>query len=129
MWMLDTRIPQETRISVEEAVKKAYDFLSLLKISSMNDTYYEIKDNSVLINFAFGDGGVLYYPDLVKVKVALDTGEILGVESHGYIMNHKVRQNGNFKFSDAEVLAAISPKINADSLKRCLIPTDGSRRV
>ena len=129
LWMLDTRIPQETRISVEEAVKKAYDFLSLLKISSMNDTYYEIKDNSVLINFAFGDGGVLYYPDLVKVKVALDTGEILGVESHGYIMNHKVRQNGNFKFSDAEVLAAISPKINADSLKRCLIPTDGGGEI
>lgn len=129
LWMLDTRIPQETRISVEEAVKKAYDFLSLLKISSMNDTYYEIKDNSVLINFAFGDGGILYYPDLVKVKVALDTGEILGVESHGYIMNHKVRQSGSFKFSDAEVLAAISPKINADSLKRCLIPTDGGGEI
>lgn len=33
------------------------------------------------------------YPDLIKVKIALDDGDILGMEATGYLNNHTQRSN------------------------------------
>ena len=45
------------------------------------------------INYAAVQEGVLLYPDLIKVKIAMDTGEVCSVECTGYIFNHTKRSN------------------------------------
>lgn len=42
----------------------------------MVESYHLTENNIMTINFAYQDGGALCYPDLVKVGVALDNGEI-----------------------------------------------------
>ena len=42
-----------------------------------------------MIPFVPVKGGVRIYPDLVKVSVALDNGEIVGFEAMGYLMAHQ----------------------------------------
>ena len=39
------------------------------------------------------------YPDLIKVKVALDNGEVLGMETTGYLNNHTQRDTSKVKIS------------------------------
>ena len=39
------------------------------------------------------------YPDLIKVKVALDNGEILGVETTGYLNCHEQRDTSKVKIT------------------------------
>jgi len=57
----------------------------------MVDTYYLKEDNTAIINYAYKQGDVVVYPDLIKVKIALDNGEVIGFESKGYLSNHTER--------------------------------------
>ncbi len=51
----------------------------------MKETYYIKQDGIVTINYAYMQNNVIMYPDLIKLKVALDNGEILGIETTGYL--------------------------------------------
>lgn len=53
------------------------------------DPSYSIQQGGILtVHFASRQDGVYCYPDLVKVGVALDTGDVVSFESEGYLMNH-----------------------------------------
>ena len=122
-WYLCDRAAGYSAVSAEEAKDTARKYTELLGIADLRDTYYEIQNGIALINFAAADGDVILYPDLIKVRVALDTGEVIGAELGGYIMNHKARQLPPFSHTDAGVLEKISPKATASSINKCLIPT------
>jgi len=47
----------------------------------MVDTYYLKEDNTAIINYAYKQGDVVVYPDLIKVKIALDNGEVIGLRA------------------------------------------------
>lgn len=123
--ILDNRQPSESNITIDEAKKNAYSFLARYDFGKMQDTYYEIENGIAVINFAFCKGDVICYSDLVKVKVSLDNGEILGLECSGYISNHKERILPSFSHSDEEIKNKISPKAEALKISKCQIPTEG----
>ena len=128
-WYLCDRAAEFTNLSADDAKNAARSYIALLGLSDMRDTYYEIQNGIALINFAAADGDVILYPDLVKVRVALDTGEVIGSELHGYIMNHKARQIPAFSHTEAEIYEKISPKVSVSSINKCLIPTEGGGEV
>jgi germination protein YpeB len=61
----------------------------------MQETYYSKQQGIATINYAYTQyvegQEVTMYPDLIKVKVALDNGEILGMETSGYLNSHEER--------------------------------------
>ena len=63
-------------IQQEEANNIGKEFLAKHGFENMKETYYLKQDGIVTINYAYNQDGVVMYPDLVKVKVALDNGEI-----------------------------------------------------
>lgn len=71
----------EEKISDEEAINIGKNFLSEKGYTNMQETYYLKQDGNVVVNYAYNQNGVKVYPDLIKVKIALDNGEILGVET------------------------------------------------
>ena len=58
----------------------------------VKETYYLKQEGVVTINYAYTQEGITIYPDLIKVKIALDNGEVLGMETTGYLYNHIVRK-------------------------------------
>ena len=65
------------------------------------------------VNLAPIENGVIYYPDLVKVKVDLVSGVVIGMDAKNYIYNHIERDaystknsivNGEDKLNDALVV-------------------------
>ena len=68
-------------ISQEEANQKGKDFLTSKGFPNMKETYFLKQEGIVTINYAYMQDNVIMYPDLIKVKVALDNGEILGIET------------------------------------------------
>ncbi len=124
-FILDSRIPSAPTLTMEDAKKNAYSFLSRYPFGKMQDTYYEIENGNAVINFAFCQGDVICYSDLVKVKVSLDTGEIAGLECGGYISNHKERTLPSFSHSEEEIKNKISPRAEALKIQKCIIPTMG----
>lgn len=71
----------EEKISDQEAIEIGKKFLTEKGYDNMKETYYLKQDGNVIINYAYTQDGVKIYPDLIKLKIALDNGEILGMES------------------------------------------------
>ena len=53
---------------------------------------FKTRWNRKPINYAYVQNNVVIYSDLIKVKIALDNGEVLGIESTGYLNNHTTRE-------------------------------------
>ena len=78
-------------ITQEKANELGKQFLESREIKNMKETYYIKQDGIVTINYAYMQNNVIMYPDLIKLKVALDNGEILGIETTGYLNSHEER--------------------------------------
>ena len=129
VYFLDTREVNEENLSIEEASSVAKNFLQENGFSSLKQSYYDKNNSIATINFAYEQSGIICYSDLIKVKVALDNGEILGMEAHGYIMNHKHRDFAQIKLSVSDAHSLINPHLNIDSYQTALIPKDSQREV
>ncbi len=122
--MLDNRSVPSKNIDIEEAKGRANQFLQSIGISSMRDSYFELRENIATINFAFYEADILYYPDLVKVLVAMDNGEILGMEAGGYAANHTVRHFPAPRLSREEAQKRLSPSLFVEGAQLAVIPRD-----
>ena len=110
-------------ITQEEANNKALEFLNSRGFPNMEETYYLKQDGIVTINYAYKQDNVIMYPDLIKVKVALDNGEILGVETTGYLNNHTERNLDNIKITEEEARKDLNPDLEITSSRLAVIPT------
>jgi len=90
----------------------------------MKETYFIKQGNVVTVNYAYNDNGVIVYPDLIKVKIALDNGEILGIETTGYLNSHKEREVTEPQITLEEAKAKINDKLEIMSENMAIIPTE-----
>ena len=111
-------------MSEEEAVAKAKEFLVSREIENMKETYYIKEGGMLTINFAYEQNGVIIYPDLIKIKIALDNGQIMGMETSGYLNSHYVRNIENPKITLEEAKKTLNKKLEVESEKLAIIPTE-----
>lgn len=123
------RTPQSAILPAEKAIEMAQQHLAKLGYHNLKPSYYEIGGNVLTANFAAEQYGVTLYPDLIKVNVALDNGEILSVDARGYLMNHADRGRLLPKISEAEARKSLSPLLTVKETDLCLIPSDGLSEI
>ena len=126
--MIANRDVQREVISMDEAKEYAVNYINQLGIYDVKDTYYLKADNMATISFAGVQDGVIIYSDLIKVKVALDNGQILAYEANGYVYNHKERNITPLK-SIEEARQKLYKDLNIESERLCIIPTDTKDEV
>ena len=126
---LDSKNFGEENLNIEEATQKASQFLQQNGFYSMQSSYYEKSGSIATINFAYVQDNVTCYSDLVKVRVALDTGDIVGMESKGYLMNHCERELSMPKLTMEEAKSKISTGLEVSGTKLALVPKDSMREV
>lgn len=114
----------EEKINYDEANQKAKDFLNKQGFNNMKETYYLNESGIVTINYAYLQNDVIMYPDLIKVKVALDNGEILGIETNGYLNNHTTRNISKKLISIEEAKKHLNKNLNIESECLAIIPTE-----
>ena len=114
----------EQKLTEANAVSKGKEYLANKGFPNMQETYYMKQDGFITINYAYKQGNVLIYADLIKVKVALDNGEIIGLETSGYLNNHHERNIPDRKISldDARKQITANAKITSEGL--AMIPTE-----
>lgn len=89
----------------------------------MKSTYYLVQGGIATINYAFTQDEVIIYPDLIKVKVALDNGEIIGLETTGYLNNHVERTIEEISISEDEARNVLNKNLVITSSNLSIIPT------
>lgn len=108
-----------------EDVAKAY--LDNLGYGSMESVWTYNNNSTVYINFAFVKDGIIYYPDLIKVKVSAQTGEVIGVESMNYLYNHTERKVVQDNSGENKIV--VSPNLDVKDTAYCVIPTDWNKEI
>lgn len=111
-------------ISQEQANEIGQKFLETRGITSMKPTYYLKQNGVVTINYAYTQDNVTVYPDLIKLKVALDDGEIMGMETSGYLNSHTQRTFVTPKISQDEARSKINQNLEITSEGLAMIPTE-----
>lgn len=123
--MTNSRTVGDTKLDYNAASQKARAFLNSRGIQNMKESYYIILDGVCLINYAFVQDGIICYPDLVKVGIALDNGEVVRFQSTGYIMNHTKRTLAA-KLTVQQAQKNVSPNLTVKQARLAVIPTSGN---
>ena len=120
---------QEEKLSQDEANEIGQKFLESIGIPNMKATYYLKEGGAVTINYAYVQDDVTIYADLIKLKVALDNGEILGIETTGYLNNHTERNIEEPTITMDEAKDSLNQKLEITSSGLAIIPTEWKTEV
>lgn len=129
VYMRKNRIVGDNSYSYEQALVKARRFLEDMNFLNMVDTYYFTDEGVCVINFAYLDGQTICYTDLIKVGVAMDTGEIMLFETSGYLTNHTERAFQVPPHTEEEALERVNKELEVRETAMTLIPTSSGGEV
>ena len=127
--MLSSRPVGEAALSRKEGVEQAAAFLEEHGYRDMAPSYFLEGDGILTVHFAPVLDGVYCYPDLVKVGVALDNGDVVSFEAHGYLMKHGAREPAAPAVSADQAAERVDSSLTILSRQLALIPTGGEYEV
>lgn len=121
-------------ISQERADEIGKDFLDKHGYSNMKETYYLKQNGIVTINYAYSQTTangeqVVIYPDLIKLKIALDDGSVLGIETSGYLNSHYERTIQENIISKEKAKEVLNKDLQIESENLAIIPTEWQTEV
>lgn len=110
-WMLGTRDVNRTSVDLPQCQKNAVNFLKTKGFSDMKVVASETYDNIATLTCAPERGGAIYYPELVKVQVAQDNGNILGCDFIPYLTFHDPKAKGTPKpaYGETKIRGELNP--------------------
>lgn len=122
VWMNNARTVKSKKINKTDATKKAKNFLASKGLKNMESNYSQTHNNIMTINFAQKIGDVTVYPDLIKVKVALDSGEIVGYDALHFLKEHHPRKIEKPKLTSEQARKSVKQKFEITSTRLAIIP-------
>lgn len=122
MQLLNSRVVGKAAIDLTRARDLGQEYLTAHGFASMVPTYGQAEDGTATIAYAYQEAGVTIYPDQVKVKVALDNGEILAVDARQYLMSHHPRSLGRPTVMLEQAEAKIRPELSVQRTQLTLVP-------
>ena len=129
VYMRKSRKVGDHNLSYDKMLSKAKKYLADSGFENMVDTYFFTDSGVCVINFAYLDGQTICYTDLIKVGVAVDTGEIMLIETGGYLTNHTLRAFESIETASQDAAAEISRLLTIEKTSIALIPTSGGGEV
>lgn len=115
-------------ITEEKANEIGKQFLSSRGFEKMKETYYLKQEGILTINYAYHQSyentEITMYADLIKLKIALDNGEILGIETTGYLNSHYEREISEVKISKEQAKEKLNKDLDIKSEGFAMIPTE-----
>ena len=129
VYMRKSRTIGDHNLSYPQILNKAKSCMDNLGFDNMIDTYYFTDAGVCVINFAYLDGQTICYTDLIKIGVAVDNGEIMLIETSGYLTNHTLRAFESIETEPEQATEIISKLLTVQKTSIALIPTSGGGEV
>ena len=112
-------------IDMATGEKIAKEFAKSNDIENPEIVWSEELNNQAYFNIAPKENGIILYPDLVKVKVDLEYGNVIGYDAISYYTNHTDRTLG----SASDVSVSIPSGFKIVTKRLVLAPLDYNREV
>ena len=118
----------DINITAQAAITGATQLLKGLGYNDMVVTYYEIIEGVCTVNFAYSQNNAVIYPDLIKVSMAMNTGELVSMDARNFLTNHKERKLDEPKYTLGSAKTGISGALQVTSSKMAVIPA-GTKEI
>lgn len=115
-------VSEQDNLELTECEQKAEEFAQKLGLDVK--AVWSTKITGVAyINLTPVIDGIIIYPDMIKVKVSCDSGEVLGWEAQSYAYNH-VERSLSATISEASARSKVSSTLTIEMQKLALIPVE-----
>lgn len=131
VWMLDDRTIGKPSGSITRAIaqKNAADFLKNRGYANMVPISLSKYDGVEIYSFVNQQGDVRIYPDVITVKVALDTGSIIGIQAEPYVLKHHTRNIPKAGMSAKDARKRVNPSLEITDTHFALVEDDEEKEV
>ncbi|MBP2032367.1 germination protein YpeB [Clostridium algifaecis] len=130
LYLINDRVINNSSINMDKAVDTGEKYLIDLGYKGMVPTYTLRYGNEAVISYVYKQNNIIMYPDQIKLKVALDNGEVVGVESEKYLVAHEDSRNiEQPKISLSAAKQRVGKRLRIIGEKLVIIPTENNKEV
>jgi spore germination protein len=125
LWYMNPREVKSRRIDFNTARSSASQFLGRRGYPQMTPVTYDEYDHVSVFTFVRNHNGVRIYPDKMTVRVALDNGEIVGVQAADHVFATRgITMPGKPKISKEQAAKGLNPEFTVQDHSLAVIPND-----
>ncbi len=124
-----SRTPVRTVLTADAALAAAEKFLAARRYGGLRESYHMVKDNILTATYCAAEGETVCYPDMVKVDVAMDNGEILRFDARAYLTAHTRRSLPEPTLTEEDAAARVPEGLSLEAQRLALIPARGTEEI
>jgi len=130
VYLLDSRPIGKPTLDIKKAIEDGSKFIAKIGYKNMEPTYTLNYDNTAVVSYVYKQGDVAVYPDQVKLKIALDDGSIIGIESEKFLVSHvEKRTIITPKITAAKAQEKVGKRLKINKVSLAIIPTETNKEV
>jgi spore germination protein len=129
IWFIISRDIKNQKLSLNDASNKAISFLKTNGFKDLDLFESSQYDHIGVFTFVSKINDVRVYPDSIKVKVALDNGNIIGVSASDYLKSHHEREFPKPTVTEQEARTEINPNLKVQEHRLAVIVNDLNQEV
>jgi spore germination protein len=129
VWMIFDRPVKAHRIGMAQALRHAQNFLNRIGYTNMVPISYDETGNIVSYTLVHRENGVYIYPETLAVKVALDNGEIMGLQADEYVFNKIKLPSLKPKLSEADARKRVNPHLKVEKRNLAIVYNQAGQEV
>lgn len=126
LWYMDAGRQDGQGVTEEQARHEAGRFLQRAGYKDFEFVFSSSSQDSVIFNAAPVLDGAVLYPDLVKVRVSLTSGAVIGFEGSGYVINNRPRDGAEAGITLQQAAENVSGLLTVKKTRLCIIPKGNS---
>lgn len=130
LYLLNDRMISNPKIDTKKVVDIGANYLKNIGYSNMTPTYSLNYENVAVINYVYKQKDYMIYPDQIKLKIALDDGSIVGIESEKYLTSHEENRNIPApKITANQAKQRVGKRLNINNTRLAIVPTETNKEV
>ena len=126
---ISSRTSNRTVLSVNDGLAAARGVLERRRLGSMAESYHVLEGNALTVTYCAKEGDVICYPDMVKITVAMDNGELLRYDAEGYLTCHGPRELPAPSFSAEDAAERVPEELELTEQRLAVIPAAGTAEL
>ncbi|MBE7088651.1 MAG: hypothetical protein E7370_03960 [Clostridiales bacterium] len=119
----------DKKFSIDRCKNIAEDFLKTLGYSEVKAVWSSENGTTCNLTFAYEKNGVVFYTDMIKVKVCEERGIVTGLEALPFVLNHTERNADKPTVNIADAKKALSANFNIESERLAVIKHNNNERL
>lgn len=110
-------------LTEKQGIDIAEKYAERVGFKSMKAVWSCVSGSILYVNLCYEQNGIICYPDMVKLKISLQTGNVLGLEATTYLINHDSnRKIGDAVITETQAIDGKYGSMKVDSVRLVVIP-------